>query len=156
MRLIALAALSTLALAACGDQSDRTEAVEISTPVAPAVLAGVDLEQPIRALGTEPFWSVDLNGSEMTYTAPEPPELRAPQPAPVMQGTIAIYESAVQSQAFKVTLTATECSDGMSDRTYPLSAIVRIGDRTLTGCAAARSAIMTGGESGPVEAQPPA
>lgn len=153
MRLIALAALSTLALAACGDRSDSPDTVEIATPAAPAaVLAGVDLKQPIRALGTEPFWSVELTGSEMIYTAPEPPELRAPQPAPVMQGTIAIYESAIQSQEFKVTLTATECSDGMSDRTYPLSAIIKIGDRTLTGCAAAKSAIMTAGEAGPVEA----
>jgi uncharacterized membrane protein len=153
MRTIVLAAVSALALAACGDRANETEVAATSAPAAPAaVLAGVDLNQPLRAMGTEPFWSVELNGSEMIYTTPEPAELRAPQPAPVMQGTIAIYESAVQSQEFKVTLTATECSDGMSDRAYPLTAIVKIGDRTLTGCAATAAAIMSSGESGPVEA----
>ena len=41
-----------------------------------------------------------------------------------------------------MTLIATECSDGMSDRVYPLTARVEIGDDTLTGCAASKSAIM--------------
>ena len=48
-------------------------------------------------------------------------------------------------------LIATECSDGMSDRTYPLTAKVEIGDETLTGCAAATAAIERAGESGRVE-----
>ena len=155
MRTLALAAVSALALAGCGDRSDQPDVAAVGAPAPPpAVLAGVDLKQPLRALGTEPFWSVELNGTEMIYTSPEPGELRAPQPAPVMQGTIAIYENQVQDQEFKVTLTATECSDGMSDRTYPLTAIVKIGDRTLTGCAATAAAIMGSGEAGAVAEAP--
>ena len=155
MRTIVFAALSALALAGCGDRSDQPEVAAVTAPPPPAaVLAGVDLKQPLRALGTEPFWSVELNGSEMVYTSPDTAALRAPQPAPVMQGTIAIYENQVQDQEFKVTLTATECSDGMSDRTYPLTAIVKIGDRTLTGCAATAAAIMGAGETGPVAEAP--
>ena len=50
-----------------------------------------------------------------------------------------------------LTLMATDCSDGMSDRTYPLTAKVEIGDETLTGCAAATAAIERAGESGRVE-----
>jgi uncharacterized membrane protein len=38
----------------------------------------------------------------------------------------------------------------MSDRLYPLTARVRIGEETLTGCAASVAAIMSAGESGPV------
>ena len=63
MRLLALAALSSLAVAACSPSGDtEIEATEVAAP--PPTLAGVDLSQPVRALGTEPFWSLELNGTE--------------------------------------------------------------------------------------------
>lgn len=143
------AVLAVLALAACSpaDQPDLPDA-----PSEPAlVLGGVDLAKPVRALGTEPFWSVELTGTEMVYTSPEPPEQRAPQPNPVVQGTTATWEAETAAgTALNVTLVATECSDGMSDRTYPLTAMVKIGDLELTGCAASSAAVMSTGESGPV------
>lgn len=151
----ALAALAVLALAACSPADEPA-----SPPPEPApVLAGVDLARPVRALGTEPFWSVELTGTEMVYTTPEPPEQRAPQPGPLVQGTTATWEAeTADGTALRVTLVATECSDGMSDRTYPLTAMVNVGDRELTGCAASSAAIMSTGESGPVveTAQPAA
>ena len=154
---IAVAALSLVILSAC------SEAVEAPQP-APApepspVLAGVDLSRPVRALGTEPFWGVDLTGTELVYAGADRPEQRAPQPRPLIQGTTATYEAVTSAgTSISVMLAATECSDGMSDRTYPLSAVVRLGDETLTGCAASVAAIMTTGESGPVveKAQPAA
>jgi uncharacterized membrane protein len=146
---LAFAALSVLALAACSPADDPSPP---SAPPEPApVLGGVDLGQPLRALGTEPFWGVDLTGTEMVYSGVDRPEQRAPQPEPVVQGTTATWEAATPAGTpISVMLAATECSDGMSDRTYPLSAIVRIGDETLTGCAATVAAIMSAGESGPV------
>lgn len=154
MRLLALAALSSLALVSCSPSGDtKIEASEVAAP--PPTLAGVDLSRPVRALGTEPFWSLELNGTDMIYTSPEPGELRAPQPAAVVQGTVAMFEAeTADGQPMRVTLTATECSDGMSDRTYPLTTIVELGERTLTGCAAATAAIMSVGESGPVVVPP--
>lgn len=138
-----------LALAAC---TQAEAPVPPDAPAEPApVLGGVDLAKPVRALGTEPSWSVELTGTEMVYAAPEPPELRAPQPRPVVQGTTATYETeTADGTELKVTLVTTECSDGMSDRTYPLTAMVRIGGRDLTGCAASSAAVMSTGESGPV------
>ena len=143
------AALAALALAAC---SPAGEPDQPDAPPEPApVLGGVDLAKPVRALGTEPFWSVELTGTEMVYTTPEPPEQRAPQPNPVVQGTTATYEAeTADGTTLSVTLVATECSDGMSDRTYPLTAMVKIGDLELTGCAASSAAVMSTGESGPV------
>jgi uncharacterized membrane protein len=149
MRLIPLALLSILAVAAC--TSETAETAPAAETAAPApVLAGVDLTQPVRALGTEPFWSVELTGREMVYSGVDRPERRAPQPKAVVQGTMAAFEGDTAEGPLEVTLTATECSDGMSDRTYPLTAIVKVGEETLTGCAASTSAIMTAGESGPV------
>lgn len=149
------AALAVLALAACS-RADEPAPPPPSAPEPAPVLAGVDLARPVRALGTEPFWSVELTGTEMVYTAPEPPELRARQPRPLVQGTTATFESeTADGAALSVTLIATECSDGMSDRTYPLTAMVKVGERELTGCAASSAAIMSAGESGPVVDQAP-
>jgi len=149
------AALAVLALAACSPADDPSPPSAPSEPA--AVLGGVDLGRPVRALGTEPFWSVELTGTEMVYTSPDPPEQRARQPEPVVQGTTATYEGETAAgSAMRVTLIATECSDGMSDRIYPLTAIVKLGDLDLTGCAASTAAMMTAGESGLVveNAQP--
>jgi uncharacterized membrane protein len=149
------AALAVFALAACSpaDAPDQPEAPPSPSPD----LGGVDLDRPVRVLGNEPFWSVELTGRELVYTTPDAAEQRAPQPAPLVQGTTATWESeTAEGTALKVTLVATECSDGMSDRTYPLTAMVKFGDRDLTGCAASVAAIMASGESGPVveKAQP--
>lgn len=150
-----LTAFAILALSACSPADEPSS--PSAPPEPPPMLGGVDLSQPIRALGTEPFWSIELTGTEMIYTSPEPSEQRARQPEPVVQGTTAAYESQTDGGAImRVTLVATECSDGMSDRIYPLTALVKLGDLDLTGCAASTAAIMTTGESGPVveKAQP--
>jgi uncharacterized membrane protein len=144
------AALAVLALAACSPSEEPDQPDAPSEQPAP-VLGGVDLGQPVRALGTEPFWNVELTGTEMVYTAADAPEQRAPQPGPVVQRTTATYEAeTADGTDLRVTLIATECSDGMSDRTYPLTAMVKVGDVDLTGCAASTAAVMSTGESGPM------
>lgn len=144
------AALALLALAACSPAEEPVQPEAPAEQPAP-VLGGVDLGQPVRALGTEPFWSVELTGTELVYTSPDSPEQRARQPNPVAQGTTATYEAeTADGTDLRVTLIATECSDGMSDRTYPLTAMVKLGDQELTGCAASTAAVMSVGESGPV------
>ncbi len=52
-----------------------------------------------------------------------------------MTGTTAVYSGTTDSgQTLVLTLIATECSDGMSDRLYPLTARVELGEETLNGC----------------------
>lgn len=152
MRLTVIApviAASAFALSACSNPETASAPAEPAAPAA-AVLSGVDLTQPVRALGTEPFWSVELTADHLAYTSPEGEET-APRPETVVQGTVATFEGLTdKGSTLSLTLTATECSDGMSDRTYPLTAIVKLGDRLLTGCAASTAAIMSAGESGPV------
>lgn len=151
MRAFALTALAALSLAACSPPAEAPKAPE-PAPAEPApVLGGVDLSQPLRAIGTEPFWAVELTGAEMVYSGVDRPEQRAPQGDPVVRGTMATWESTTGAgNPLKVTLTATDCSDGMSDRTYPLTAMVEVGGELLMGCAATVSAIMSTGESGRV------
>ena len=156
MRALALTALAGLALAACSQPADAPAAPESAPEPAP-VLAGVDLTQPLRVGGNEPFWAIEMTGSEMVYGGVDRPEQRAPQGQPTLQGTMATWETTTGAGApLKVTLTATDCSDGMSDRTYPLTAMVEISGETLMGCASTATAHMSAGESGRVvdQAQP--
>lgn len=154
MRAFALTALAALTVAACSPPAEApTEPDPATQP--PPVLAGVDLTRPLRVGGNEPFWAVEMTGSEMVYSGVDRPEQRAPQTPPVVQGTMAVWESTTTAgNPLKVTLTATDCSDGMSDRTYPLTAMVEIGGELLMGCAATRSATMSTGESGRVVDEP--
>lgn len=129
-------AMALLGLAACSNANEPAPA-EAPAPAPPAVLAGVDLNQPVRAIGTEPFWGVEITPQTLAYTAVDHPGLTAANPGPTMQGTTAVYAAAgADGTTLVVTLIATECSDGMSDRVYPLTARVEMGSETLNGCAA--------------------
>lgn len=142
MRVILPVLILGLALTGCYDRKDAKPKTA-AAPEAAAVLGGVDLGQPVRALGTEPFWSVEITPDTLIYTRVDQPEQRAPNHGATVQGTVATYATSTNlQQALNVMLIATECSDGMSDRVYPLTARVEIGDDTLTGCAASKSAIM--------------
>lgn len=159
MRLtLALAAVTTLGLAACEDQSVVSSGPP-SAPSEPATqpgqpspvieMGGVDLTGDISTLGTEPFWGVQFEGDSMVYSGVDRPEQRAPRPEPAITGTVATWTTTTETgNPLVVTLTETECSDGMSDRTYPLTARVEIAGETLTGCAASTEWIHSVGEDG--------
>ena len=130
-----------LALAGC---SDNEAPSPIETPAAePAVLGGVNLDQPVRAVGTEPFWDVSIDPEAVVYSGVDQPERRGANGGPVVQGTTATWTvQPAEGEPFTVTLMATECSDGMSDRLYPLTALVEMGETRLNGCAAPAAALL--------------
>ena len=143
-----------LSLAGCYERQDDTPQ-PAPAPEAAAVLAGVDLARPVRVLGTEPFWGIDITHDALVYTRVDQAEQRAPNRGVTVQGTVATFTTTTNlNEPLNVALMATECSDGMSDRTYPLTARVEIGDQTLNGCAASVSALASAPESGLVVDQP--
>ncbi len=76
----------------------------------------------------------------------------------MVQGTTAVFTVTTdKNNALVVTLIDTDCSDGMSDRLYPLTAKVEIGGETLSGCAIGQAEFDAGREGGApatVEAPP--
>jgi uncharacterized membrane protein len=131
----AVLAVLILSLAACSEPAPTAQAPAV--PAEPVMLGGVDLSQPLRVLGTEPFWSVEMTPDALVYSTPEGEGLRSANPGPTVQGTTAVFAAATaDGTALVVTLIATECSDGMSDRVYPLTARVEAANQTLNGCAA--------------------
>lgn len=122
-----------------------------SAPVAKAgapVLNRVNLASPLRLVGTEPFWGADLGEGRLVLEAPDREPVRLAVGRPVMRAGEATWRAANAT----VTVTAEPCSDGMSDRSYPLTATVRSGGVTWKGCAASAAAFKRaqGRESGEI------
>ena len=136
-----------LLVAACSQPATKSEAV----PAPAAVLGTVSLDKPVRALGTEPFWHVDITDAALTYKDMEEKTLTALHKGARITGNVAVWEGEGEGGKMVVTATATDCSDGMSDRIYPLSVKVEIEGRSLVGCAASVEALDRVGESGRVE-----
>jgi uncharacterized membrane protein len=104
-----------------------------SAPAAPTAAVNADFLGPMQANGTEPFWGVKMTRTELVLSRPDHPELRVPNPGPRMEGKSAVW--AAPGGALELTLTLGHCSDGMSDRDYPYTAVVVADGQTLSGCA---------------------
>lgn len=89
--------------------------------------------------GTEPFWALAIypttNGYEARYSAPELPEGET-FPVTRFAGNNGLGFSGKWAGApVNVAITPGDCSDQMSDRTYPYTATVQLDEVTLFGCA---------------------
>lgn len=146
---LAIASLSLLLVACTGPQSSagpETPAAPApaATPASPATDAPMAKRAPgqedtaplqvFRAFGNEPFWNVNVEDATLTFTTPED------QAGVVMQGTRRALETGVElsgshdGKAFVLTVTAGDCSDGMSDNEYTMDSTFRYGDLDYKGC----------------------
>src|ERR1044071_4582609 len=91
-----------------------------------------------RALGTEPFWNLDIDSAGMRFRTPEDTAgIRFPAIVPRITGDTMHWQSPA---AIDVRLWPSRCSDGMSDREWAYTAIVRVNGTTYRGCAERRAA----------------
>ena len=87
-----------------------------------------------RAFGNEPFWNIRVEDATLTLTTPDDQQGR------VMQGTRRTLPDGVEmtgshdGKPFALTVTAGECSDGMSDNQHQLVSSFRHGDIDYKGC----------------------
>lgn len=98
------------------------------------------LQTPLTCLGTEPFWSLEIDpaAGETRFLTPED---QTPAPAPITglwpAGTGAA-SAAVGLPDGMAVLTGSACSDGMSDRGYGIAADLFLGlsgrEERLSGC----------------------
>jgi len=123
---------SLLALIACEGESGDA----ISRDTQP--FSGIGEDEVIEVTGTEPFWGMTIDQAEgaAAYSTPENIDGErfeidrfAGNNGLGFTGTLAGGEGVT------VTITPGECSDGMSDRTYPFTATAEVGERDLRGCA---------------------
>ena len=90
-------------------------------------------ETSYRAIGTEPFWDLEI-GRDLIFTdRGNNVSVSQPAPAPI-QGTAG---PTYRTDRLEVNIVHRQCSDGMSDRSYPDTVDVRVdGRQRYRGCGA--------------------
>jgi len=137
-RIIVLSAAALL-LAACqpeapgGGEAAPPADAPAATP-APAADAGAAFRVDFSASGTEPFWRVDIKGTDIVLTRPDAPAATATNAGLAATDAAATWTAQAGATPVTVTVTAGECSDGMSDLKYGYTAQVVWGGETLKGC----------------------
>ncbi|WP_029416062.1 hypothetical protein [Brevundimonas bacteroides] len=149
-RLIPLLALASLAACSPGPEAEPADApAEAATAAAPTELGGVDLTQPIMAMGAEPFWSVDIVDGVATfrdigsYTPDEGGDVAPAKTGPAVPTAtadgVAYAITLADGTALTLTLTAGPCPD-LGEQTRALNATLAWSGSTMTGCADRQSA----------------
>jgi uncharacterized membrane protein len=90
----------------------------------------------IRAIGTEPFWSARTEGRCVTYTTPE--DQKGTRIWTQFTGfrEQGVWTGFYANQRFVLrTQPQAGCSDGMSDRRYPLAVSLTVAGEQRAGCA---------------------
>ena len=128
MRLLLIA--TSLLLVAC-----QTENGANAPGNSPEGFTGIGPDETIHFLGTEPFWGGSTTGTQLTYETPENIEgTTFPVERFTGQGGLGL-SGRLEGAPFDMTVTPGACSDAMSDRTYPYTVTLRIGEDMRRGCA---------------------
>ena len=123
-----------LALVLVAGCSSGTEA-ERSTKAWSQVSEG----ETIEFGGTEPFWGGQVTGTRLTYTTPENIDGTTITVERFAGNSGASFSGSLDGRAFDLMITRGQCSDGMSDRIYPLNATLKLGEEVRAGCAHSES-----------------
>lgn len=95
---------------------------------------GIAPTETLHVTGTEPFWGGTVNGDTVTYTTPDN---QAGEAIPVHRfagrGGVS-FTGLYNGGDFALMVTPGQCSDGMSDRTYPFTVTLKLGEETRRGC----------------------
>jgi uncharacterized membrane protein len=148
-RLIPLLALATLAACSPASESEPADAAaEAAAPAAaaaPTALGGVDLTQPLLAMGSEPFWTVEIVDGVATWKdiSDFSGDVTTPRTGPAVPTAagdgVAYAITLADGTAVTLTLTAGPCAD-VGEQTRALNATLTWNDSTQTACADLRSA----------------
>ena len=101
-------------------------------------------ETTYRAIGTEPFWDLEI-GRELIFTdRGNNVSVSDPTPAPIN----GVAGETYRTQRLEVNIVHRQCSDGMSDRSYPDTVDVRVdGRQRYRGCGAPIAYFTQAGET---------
>ncbi|MEO8364989.1 MAG: hypothetical protein ABI538_02160 [Pseudoxanthomonas sp.] len=137
--------ISVIALSACAsEQAPSDEAVSTpagsSTPTTAQTSAWEQAKARnivFRGIGNEPGWLVEVGSGETPTLHAELDygerkiEVARAQPLAGAAGYAGTTREGVE---VKLQLQREECSDGMSDQAYPVSAKLSVADKTYAGC----------------------
>lgn len=141
MRRIIVLSAAALLLAACqpeapggGEAAPPADAPASAPEPAPAADPGAAFKVDFSARGNEPFWRVDIKGTDIVLTRPDAPAVTAGNAGLAATESQATWTAQAGATSVVVTLTKGDCSDGMSDLKYGYTARVVWGAETFNGC----------------------
>ena len=110
-------------------------AVLATIAAAPATAASIDLSKNIQAKGAKPDWTLKVaGGTQFTLTRPGKPAVLGTAPGAAISGSGVNWQAkAVDGRAMNVSLQHVACT--LVGLQYPMTAKVRLGEETLSGCA---------------------
>jgi uncharacterized membrane protein len=140
------AIILTVLNAGCGAESSRQSA-DSSAPAVPFDSTTVAImAEPLRALGTEPFWALDVDSNGLRFITPDDTSgIRFAPIVPTVVSDTVVWSGQAEGMAIEVRVWTSKCSDGMSDREYPYASRVAIGGIAYRGCATRRKSIAAPG-----------
>jgi uncharacterized membrane protein len=129
MRLAVFATLCLLAACKPGGGADVPGDSSETQPY-----SGIGPGEILHFAGTEPFWGGQVSGGTLTWTTPERPNGTAIAVERFGGRGGLSFSGTLDGAALDLMVTPGECSDGMSDRTYPFTVTVKLAQETLKGC----------------------
>lgn len=126
------AAALALALAGCGSGDGSTLPGDIDDHQA---FSAIGEGETVHFTGTEPFWGGEVAGTSLTYSTPENIDGSRIEVARFAGRGGLSFSGSLDGTAFDLLVTEGQCSDGMSDRTYPFTATLKLGEEQRLGCA---------------------
>lgn len=96
--------------------------------------SGIAADETLRFTGTEPFWGGEATGRTLRYSIPEHQDgIEIIVERFAGRGGLSLSGD-LDGRPFDMMVTPGQCSDGMSDRTYPYVVTLRIGSEVRNGC----------------------
>ncbi len=111
------------------------------------VFDAIAADETVQFSGTEPFWGGEVTGSELRYSTPDNIDGVRIIVERFAGNNGLSFSGELNGQPFDLAVTPGECSDGMSDRSYPFVATLQIGEETRSGCAWTDDMPFTGPEN---------
>lgn len=96
------------------------------------------------ARGNEPFWNIEVADGKALYRTPENQNGRTINVRRIVFASGVEYVGTLGGSVFALTIRGTDCQDDMSGEKFPMSAVLKIGNRVTQGCAAPAKAAAEG------------
>lgn len=107
---------------------------------------GIGEAEVLHFTGTEPFWGGEVVEGTLRYSTPENIDgVRIPVERFAGRNGLS-FSGTLDGANFIMAVTPGECSDNMSDRTYPFTVTLEIGSDQRYGCAWTDTQRFTGSE----------
>lgn len=100
-----------------------------------ATFDAIGANETIRLVGTEPFWGGTVSEGRFTYTTPENQAGEAIAVKRFAGNSGLGFSGTRGGRPLDLMITRGTCSDGMSDRTYPYTATLKLDAEQRSGCA---------------------